>query len=143
MRIEELNEDRPGGSTLLIADDEAGIAVVIDPCEEISTYLLLAKAQGLCLAHVFLTHLPDGIRRDSMVLWQKLGVTVHASAKVSRKQRIQPLLDGSSIRFGNLRLEFRHVADRSPDALCILLYELEGDAARPAGIVTRDYRLVA
>ena len=143
MRIEQLNAERSGGGTLFVADEAAGIAVVIDPCEELSTYLRTAELRGLRLAHAFLTHLPDEDDARRFELWRKLGVTVHASAKVPRKQGLQPLLDGSSVRFGSLVLEFRHVEGPSPDALCILLYEVEEGATRPAGVVTRDYRLVA
>ncbi len=57
MRIEPFAISGLGHQSSLIADDDAGVAAVVDPRRDVDLYLETAQAHGLRITHVVETHL--------------------------------------------------------------------------------------
>ena len=57
MRVTQYRIEGLGHLSTLIADDEAGVAAVIDPRRDVDIYLDAARQAGLRISHVLETHL--------------------------------------------------------------------------------------
>ena len=57
MRIEQFAIDGLGHLSTLLADDDAGVAAVIDPRRDVDVYLAAARERDLRITHVVETHL--------------------------------------------------------------------------------------
>jgi hydroxyacylglutathione hydrolase len=57
VRIEQFRIDGLGHLSTLLADEDAGVAAVVDPRRDVDIYLETARASGLRITHVLETHL--------------------------------------------------------------------------------------
>ncbi len=125
-------------ASYLIADERAGIAVVVDPQRDIDQYLDDAKEQGLQIRYAFLTHFHADFLAGHLELRDGVGATIGLGAKAEAEYAFQPLQDGEVIDLGAVRLEIRATPGHTPEAISIVVYDTEQDATKPHAVLTGD-----
>ena len=129
-----------GCASYLVGDDEAGVAVVVDPAYAIEQYLEEAEPQGVRLTAVLETHThADHVSgHGRLALEHGLPVHVHPVAEVDYPS--EPLADGQELEVGSTRITVLHTPGHRPEH-CVFLVDgrllltgdslFIGDAARP------------
>ncbi len=129
-----------GCASYLIGDQEAGVAVVVDPSYAIEQYLEKAERNVVRLVAVFETHThADHLSgHGRLALEHGLPVHIHPIAAVSYPN--EPLADGQELEFGSVGIRVLHTPGHRPEHCCFLVDErllltgdslFVGDAARP------------
>ncbi len=141
-----LNDDL-GCACYLVGDEEAGIAVVVDPPFAIEPILEEAARRGVCIVRTIETHThADHVSgHGRLALEHGVPVSVHADAGVDYPN--DPLRDGDEIRIGAVGLGVIHTPGHRPEHCCLTVVDYSrgrepwlvltgdslfvGDAARP------------
>lgn len=128
--------------TYLVADEESGIALVIDPPAIPELLLDETERLGLFLKHVFFTSELDGALFSSIAFLER-GAHVYRSARALPRADVTPLFPGCTITVGRLRLqaielEGRRISyrvfelDESDEAELVLTVSPDGPALERA-----------
>lgn len=141
-----LNDDL-GCACYLIGDEEAGIAVVVDPPFAIEPLLAEAERRGLRIVRTIETHThADHVSgHGRLALEHGIPVSVHADAGVDYPN--DPMRDGDEIEVGAVTLGVIHSPGHRPEHCCLTVVDnsrggepwlvltgdslFVGDAARP------------
>ncbi len=131
-----LHEDL-GCASYLIGDENAGVAVVVDPRFEIDEYLELARYIGVRIAHVFETH----NHADHVSGHGRLAVAtdamIHVHSLVAPEFEHEPFEHGDEWLFGTLRIKALHTPGHRPEHTAFLLTDTRrGDD--PWAVLTGD-----
>jgi len=129
-----------GCASYLIGDEEAGVAVVVDPSYAIEQYLEEADRDGVRLVAVLETHTHADHLSGHGRLALEHGLTVHIHPIAAVAYPSEPLADGEELEFGSVRVRVLHTPGHRPEHCCFLVDErilltgdslFVGDAARP------------
>ena len=141
-----LNDDL-GCACYLVGDEEAGIAVVVDPPYVIEPVLEEAERRGLRIVRTIETHThADHVSgHGRLALEHGIPVSVHADAGVDYPN--DPMRDGDEIEVGAVTLGVIHTPGHRPEHCCLTVVDnsrggepwlvltgdslFVGDAARP------------
>ena len=141
-----LNDDL-GCASYLVGDEDAGIAVVVDPPFAIELMLAEAEHRGLRIVRTIETHThADHVSgHGRLALERGIPVSVHAEADVDYPN--DPMRDGDEIRVGAVTLGVIHTPGHRPEHCCLTVVDASrgdepwlvltgdslfvGDAARP------------
>jgi hydroxyacylglutathione hydrolase len=132
-------------ASYLVACQEAGVAIVIDPAREITPYVEFAAQKGLNITHIAETHIHADFVSGSRQLASAFGATIVLSAEggddwqytFPEGDNIQLVRDGDKFYIGNVLLEVMHTPGHTPEHVCYILTDTAG-ADRPLGIFTGD-----
>ena len=125
-------------ASYLIADEATGTAVVVDPHRDIDQYLHDTTSHGWHIDYVFLTH----FHADFLA-----GISNSGTALVPpfvwepRPRLILPsrrLHTGETLTFGDVRLRVLETPGHTPEAISILVYDLQQDPEHPHAVLTGD-----
>ena len=120
--------------TYLLGGD--GEAAVVDPQRDVSHYQRDAKALGLRITAVLLTHTNADFVAGHTELARD-GAKVYVSAESGSKFPFEPLRDGTRVRVGPAELEAVATPGHTLDSMTFLV-RVPGAAADPAYAVTGD-----
>ena len=141
-----LNNDL-GCACYLIGDEDAGIAVVVDPPFAIEPVIAEGERRGLVIVRVIETHThADHVSgHGRLALEYGIAVSVHAAAGVAYPN--DPMHDGDAIEVGAVTLGVIHSPGHRPEHCCLTVVDnsrsgepwlvltgdslFVGDAARP------------
>ena len=141
-----LNRDL-GCASYLVGDEEAGIAVVVDPPLEIEPLLAEADGRDVRIVRTFETHThADHVSgHGRLALEHGIPVSIHADAGVDYPS--DPVHDGDEIEVGAVALGVIHTPGHRPEHCCVTVTDRSrgdepwlvltgdslfvGDAARP------------
>jgi len=141
-----INEDL-GCASYLVGDEEAGIAVVVDPPFEIEPLLAQAESRGVQIVRTIETHThADHVSgHGRLALEHGIPVSVHVDAGVDYPH--DPIRDGDEIEVGAVVLRVIHTPGHRPEHCCLTVTDRSrgdepwlvltgdslfvGDAARP------------
>ena len=87
MRIEPYSISGLGHLSAMVIDDEAGVAVVVDPRRDVDLYLDRASSAGLRIAAVLETHLHNDYVSGARDLAALTGATHHIGAGAQLRLR--------------------------------------------------------
>jgi glyoxylase-like metal-dependent hydrolase (beta-lactamase superfamily II)/rhodanese-related sulfurtransferase len=132
-------DDDLGCASYLIADEEAGEAVLVDPAYAIEQYVEEAERGGLRITRVLETHThADHLSgHGRLALEHDVPVSIHPMAEP--EYAFEPVEDGQDLRVGSLAIRVLHTPGHRPEHCCYLVDGhlltgdslLIGDAARP------------
>ena len=115
MYLSQFQIEGLGHLSTLIADEDAGIAAVVDPRRDVDVYLDVARERGLRISHVVETHLHNDYVSGARDL-AALTVATHvigAGAELAYESR--GLLDGASFSVGALRFATLDTPGHTPE----------------------------
>jgi len=125
-------------ASYLIADQETGSAVIVDPRRDIGLYLDEAKERGLSINHVFLTHFHADFLAGHLELQQATGATIHLGAAAKAEFDFVPESEGSELCLGKLMLRVLETPGHTPESISILVFDLDKSADEPQAVLTGD-----
>jgi rhodanese-related sulfurtransferase/glyoxylase-like metal-dependent hydrolase (beta-lactamase superfamily II) len=125
-------------ASYLIADEQTGTAVVVDPQRDIDQYMQDAAQQGVQIRYVFLTHFHADFLAGHLELRDRVGATICLGARAAADYAFTPFRDGETLEFGGVRLQILETPGHTPEAICILVYDLQHDAHSPYAVLTGD-----
>jgi hydroxyacylglutathione hydrolase len=131
-------------ASYLVACQQCGEAMIIDPARDISPYLEAARAEGVRIAHVAETHIHADFVSGARELAHAAGARLYLSAEGGSDWlyryddgNVHWLKNGAVIEIGAVRLDVLHTPGHTPEHL---IFQLTDTAAanRPMGIFTGD-----
>src|SRR6188474_2132283 len=115
MRIEQFEIDGLGHLSTMLADDDAGVAAVIDPRRDVDIYLAAARERDLRITHVVETHLHNDYVSGGRELAALTGAThvIGAGAELAYEHR--PIRHGDTFDVGRLRFTALETPGHTPE----------------------------
>ena len=126
MRIEPYSISGLGHLSAMVIDDEAGVAVVVDPRRDVDLYLDRASSAGLRIAAVLETHLHNDYVSGARDLAALTGATHHIGAGARLAFEHRGLRDGESVEIAGLRFETLDTPGHTPEHVA---YTVAGSSA--------------
>ncbi|MBI5339164.1 MAG: MBL fold metallo-hydrolase [Mycolicibacterium rufum] len=127
-------------ASYLIADEESGRAVVVDPQRDVSEYVADAEELGLRVELVIETHFHADFLSGHLELADATGATIVYSSVAKPEFDVMGVEDGQRYSLGadnGVTLEFRHTPGHTPESMSVVVYEHADDAV-PYGVLTGD-----
>ncbi|HEV2215876.1 MAG TPA: MBL fold metallo-hydrolase, partial [Terracidiphilus sp.] len=125
-------------ASYLLADEESATAVVVDPQRDIQRYLDDAKALGVEIRHVFLSHFHADFLAGHLELRSECGAQIHLGARAQAEYAFVPMKNGDRLEFPGMRLEVLETPGHTIESISILVFDLRKDADRPYAVLTGD-----
>jgi glyoxylase-like metal-dependent hydrolase (beta-lactamase superfamily II) len=125
-------------ASYLVGDESTGIAAVVDPQRDVDGYLAFAAEHGLRIAHVFLTHFHADFLAGHLELRDRAGATIYLGAAARAEYAFQPLHDGASVEFGQVRITALETPGHTPESISLLVFDLTESATTPKAVMTGD-----
>src|SRR5262245_44023069 len=125
-------------ASYLIGDEQTRTAAVVDPQRDIDQYLAFADANGLRIAHVFLTHFHADFVAGHLELRDRTGAKIYLGAAAKAQYAFTPLDDGDSVEFGRVRLTALETPGHTAESISILVFDLDRSRTEPHAVLTGD-----
>ena len=114
-----------------------GEAAVIDPQRDVDLYLKAASEHGLTIRHIFETHLHADFVSGHLELAERAGAMIHIGAQAGATFPHDPLLDGSEVKLGKVRITALETPGHTPEGVCLVITD-EEKSAKPWAVLTGD-----
>ncbi len=125
-------------ASYLVADEETGIAAVIDPQRDVDQYIEDAAERGLQIRYVFLTHFHADFVSGHLELKERVGAKIYLGAKAEAEFDFVPVKDGDTVEFGKVRLKVLETPGHTPESISIVVYDLDRSDREPFAVFTGD-----
>ncbi|MBT6147486.1 MAG: MBL fold metallo-hydrolase, partial [Gemmatimonadetes bacterium] len=123
-------------ASYLLGDEETRTAVVVDPQRDIDQYLADAKAHGLVIRHVFLTHFHADFVAGHLELRDRVGAQIHLGSAAKTEYAATGMRDEDELIFGQVRLVTLETPGHTPESMCILVYDAGESIDVPQAVLT-------
>jgi len=71
-------------------------------------------------------------------LRDRCGAQIHLGARAKADYKFSPLKDGARLEFGSLGIGVLETPGHTPEGVCLLIYDLDADRAKPKAVLTGD-----
>ncbi len=148
MFFRQIPDERLAQYAYLIACQQTGEAVVIDPERDVDRYIDAAAFHGYEIVAVTETHIHADFLSGARELAERLNVRLYLSDEGDEDWKytwgddydVQFLRDGDTFQIGNIRITAIHTPGHTPEHLSFEV--TDHGAADPLGIVTGDFVFV-
>lgn len=124
-------------ASYLIGDETSGQAVVVDPRRDIEEYLEDARANGLTIVGVILTHFHADFVSGHLEMADATGAWIGMGEGADPEFEIRVLADGEGVSLGDVTLEIMATPGHTPESVSVVVYEHENDEVA-YGVLTGD-----
>jgi hydroxyacylglutathione hydrolase len=124
-------------ASYLIADEQTGRAVVVDPRRDVSEYLADAVARGMTIEGVINTHFHADFIAGHLELAAQAGAWIGYGRRADADYPIRKLTDGERISLGDVTLQIMETPGHTPESISVLVYEHATDTV-PYAVLTGD-----
>lgn len=114
-----------------------GVAAVVDPQRDVALYIEEAAKNGLAIRHIIETHLHADFVSGHRELAALTGAKIHIGAHAGASFPHHPAKEGDEIRFGKCVLRFLETPGHTPEAVSVLVTDLER-GPEPFAVLTGD-----
>lgn len=125
-------------ASYLIGDEQTRTAVIVDPQRDIEQYLEDAKANGLEIRHVFLTHFHADFLAGHLELRDRTGARIHLGSKAKAEYDFSPMADGDTLTLGRVQLTILETPGHSPESISIVICDRDRSETVPHAVLTGD-----
>ena len=132
MFVKQFVDEGLGNASYLVASEETGLAVAIDPQRDVDRYIQVAEGLGLRLAYALDTHLHADFVSGARELAAQAGVQIGASAEAELAFEHLPLKEGDTISLGDLTVEVLATPGHTPEHISFTVSKAEG--AKPLAL---------
>jgi len=115
MRITQYRIEGLGHLSTLLADEDVGVAAIVDPRRDVDIYLDAASVADLRITHVVETHLHNDYVSGGRELASLSGATHVIGAGAALAYDHRPIRDGESFEVGSLRFEALETPGHTPE----------------------------
>lgn len=143
MKLEQIHLENLGHASYLVASDQSGEALIVDPRRDVDAYLERAHSMGYRIRYVVDTHQHNDYLSGLRELVERTGATALASSYAERVGYDHlPLRDGQQLELGEVGIEVLHTPGHTPEHVSFLLYDGEQDTQEPAMLLSGGALLV-
>src|SRR4051794_37081586 len=107
-------------ASYLVADEESGTAIVVDPQRDIQQYLIDANSLGVKIRHVFLTHFHADFIAGHLELRDACGADIRMGARASAEYPLKAMKDGDALEFPGVRLQVLETPGHTIESISLL-----------------------
>lgn len=125
-------------ASYLIADEKTKEAAIVDPQRDVEQYLADARAEGLSIKYVLLTHFHADFLAGHIELRNRTGATIAMGARAQAEFAVRPLHDSDTIRMGDVRLQILETPGHTPEGISILVFDERQNPETPQAVLTGD-----
>lgn len=125
-------------ASYMIADEETGDAVVVDPQRDIEIYLEDAKEHGLQIKHVILTHFHADFIAGHIELQKAVGAQIYLGSRGAAEFPHQSLSEGDELLLGSVKITTMETPGHTPEGISLVVYDLNENPDQPKMILTGD-----
>jgi hydroxyacylglutathione hydrolase len=129
--------DDLGCASYLVADEDAGMAAVVDPALDIEPYLELARFLSLRVEHVLETHTHADHVSGHGRLSAATGAEIHIHRAADPTYEHAPFDDGWVLELGRIRVRALHTPGHRPEHTAFLVTDTSR-SDRPWAVMTGD-----
>src|SRR5688572_2577665 len=116
MHLEQIYLGCLSQASYLIVDEKTRTAAVVDPRRDVGVYLEKAAGLGATIRHVLLTHFHADFLAGHLELRERTGATIHLGKRGKAEYPVQPMEDGGTLAFGDVRLAFLETPGHTPES---------------------------
>lgn len=152
MLLRQIFDPKLAQYAYLIACQQTGEALVVDPERDIDRYLEIAASEGVHITAVAETHIHADFLSGAREMAEQWGVKVYLSDEGDADWKyewaregdydVQLLKDGDRFEIGKIELRAVHTPGHTPEHLSFVLTDRGGGASEPMGIATGDFVFV-
>ncbi|MGB0332142.1 MAG: MBL fold metallo-hydrolase, partial [Planctomycetota bacterium] len=123
-------------ASYVIADEEAGEALIVDPRRDVDGYEAFMEERGLRLVGVALTHFHADFLAGHLELRSRHGAPIYLGVKAEAEFEFTPLTEGDELAVGAVRISVLGTPGHTPESVS---YVVRADAdAPPYAVLTGD-----
>jgi len=123
MKIEQFFLEGLGHQSYFVAEEQSGLAAVIDPRRDVDIYLQAASRAGARITHVLETHVHNDYISGGRELAAKTGAKIIASDGDPLVYADQSVREGDRLAVGEAAFQVLHTPGHTPEHISYLLYE--------------------
>jgi hydroxyacylglutathione hydrolase len=124
-------------ASYLVADEQTGQAVVVDPRRDIREYVDDARERGLTIVGVINTHFHADFVSGHLELAEATEAWIGYGEAAVADFEVRHLADGERISLGDVTLEIMSTPGHTPESVSVLVYEHADDDVA-YGVLTGD-----
>ncbi len=124
MLLQQFFDAGLGHASYLVADPDAGVALLVDPDRGIEAYLSAAAKLDVLITHSFETHVHNDYLSGSRALAELRPITVVAGPLAKVEYAHTALRDGDTIEVGALRVRCIATPGHTPEHVAFLVSDL-------------------
>jgi hydroxyacylglutathione hydrolase len=124
MQVRQFVDEGLGNSAHLVISERAGVAALIDPLRDVDRYVEAAASAGVCISHVFETHVHNDFVTGSRELAARTGARIVASAAADLEFEHGPVADGDVIAVGDVRVTVLATPGHTPEHVSYLARDM-------------------
>ena len=132
-----LNEERSCAS-YIVGCPNSGTAFVIDPKNEVDTYVKMAGSLALKIEGIIETHIHADHISGAKKLQRFTGAPIYMFEDAKVEFNFLPLKDGDTLKIGNARIEILHTPGHTPESISLVYYDYKRNPEIPSTIFTGD-----
>ncbi len=121
-------------ASYMVTDQATRSAVVIDPQRDVDEYLQDARAGGVEIKDIVLTHFHADFVSGHLELQKRTGAPISLGAKANPEYAFQARSEGDVLQYGDTRLQVLETPGHTPEAISLVVYE----GATPKAVLTGD-----
>src|SRR6478735_6840596 len=125
-------------ASYVVADEESGVAAVVDPQRDVDQYLTFAAEHNLRIVYVFLTHFHADFIAGHLELRDRVGAAIYLGAAARAAYPFTPLHDGDSVDLGRVRLQALETPGHTAESISIVVYDRDRSGTEPHAVLTGD-----
>jgi hydroxyacylglutathione hydrolase len=114
-----------GHASYLLADQESGQALIVDPQRNVDGYFAVAQQQGVRITHAVDTHGHNDYLSGLAELASRSDVRLLGSAEAELGYDHRPVKDGELLELGDIGIEILHTPGHTPEHISLLVYDRE------------------
>jgi len=149
MLLRRIYEDALAQASYLIACEQTGHAIVVDPNRDFERYLEVAEAERVTITDVTETHIHADFVSGARELARRAGAHLLLSGDggpdwqygFAGDEGARLLHDGDRFQVGTVRFDVRHTPGHTPEHLSFLVTD-PTMSERPVGMLTGDFIFV-
>ena len=124
-------------ASYMVADEETGQAIVIDPRRDVSEFVEDARKRGFAIVGVINTHFHADFLAGHLEMAKATGAWIGYGQRAEAEYPIRELADGDRVSLGSVTLQIMETPGHTPESISILVYEKPDDEV-PYGVLTGD-----
>src|SRR5579875_2621845 len=132
-----LNEERSCAS-YIVGCPSSGKAFVIDPKNEVDTYIKMAGSMALKIEGIIETHIHADHISGAKKLQRSTSAPIYMFEDAKVKFGFLPLKEGDTMKIGNARIEVLHTPGHTPESISLVYYDHKRNPEIPSTIFTGD-----
>jgi hydroxyacylglutathione hydrolase len=124
-------------ASYMVADEQTGQAVVVDPRRDVSEFIEDADSRGLTIVGVINTHFHADFLAGHLELAKATGAWIGYGKRADPEYPIRRLTDGERISLGRVTLQIMETPGHTPESISVVVLE-DPDDTVPYGVLTGD-----